>query len=198
MQRWADVEDFLVDEAAADLVAGRDVRPCLVAFDSDEPLFVAFLRSFAKGCYDEPIIELLALAGPLGANRLALAVGGRAWSLDDPIPPVLDGVGDLRQRVLCITRVDGASGPVQTESALYPFATDGARVRWDPVVRQSAGKGWIPAALALAVQERAALTATAAEARRQARRCVELGHLLGLADAGAERLEMDGSTDAFR
>src|SRR5688572_44782 len=73
MQRWNDAESFLLAEAAADLTDSDDVSPCLVAFSGDELLLVAFLRSFAKGEYADPLIELLALTAPLGADRLALS-----------------------------------------------------------------------------------------------------------------------------
>src|SRR5687767_6035135 len=97
---WGDVEGFLLDEAAKDVALSDEVRPCLAAFAGDEPLLVAWWRPFPKGGYADPLIELLALACPLGADRVAQSLAGRATSLDDPIAPVVAGVGDLRQRVV--------------------------------------------------------------------------------------------------
>lgn len=57
------------------------------------------------------MIELLALAMALEADRLVFATAGRLTSLDDPIPPVTDGA-DLRQRT--VERLglgDAARGP---------------------------------------------------------------------------------------
>ena len=190
MQRWDDVEAFLVEEAAEDLREGLDVRPCLVAYDGSDGLFTAFLRDFPKGGYSDPIIELLALAMPLGADRLALSVSGRAWSMDDPLPPVVDGVGDLRQRVVCVTQVDGTGDVPRVISSMHPFEVRGGRVRWEPAVRSGAPEGWLTEALALAVQQRAALRASPRDMRRQARRCVRLGHLLGVSDVAARRLRL--------
>src|SRR5690606_2934864 len=121
MQRWDEVEQWLKEEAEADLLAGQDsARPCLAAYRGHEPLFVAFLRRFEKGRYHDAVIELLALAIPLQANQLAMSMTGRAWSLDDPIVPVSEE-GDLRQRVLMIESADSTSGAVESLSVIFPF-----------------------------------------------------------------------------
>lgn len=190
MQHWSDVEQFLIAEAAADLEAGDPVRPCLVAFDGDEPLFTAFLRDFPKGDYDAPVIELLALAGPLGANRLALSIAGRAWSLEDPLPPVVDGLGDLRQRVVCVTLVDGTGAGVDVTSSLHPYDLTEGGVTWGAVARESRPQGWLTSALALVAERGAELSASVRDLRRQARRCVALGHLLGLSEVAARRMKL--------
>lgn len=190
---WNDVEPYLIREADADLAEGDDIRPCMVAFRDDEPLFVAFLRSFAKGEYDGPVIELLALAAPLQANRVALSIGARAWSFEDPVPPVVQGVGDLRQRVLYITTaVEGAAG-VGMSSALVPFQRTGKDIRWEPAVRDDGGQGWICGALRLAVEHRGQMVVPPREIRRQARRCVRLGHLLALDEQVAAGLGLRGA-----
>lgn len=191
MLQWDDVEAYLVAEADLDLTESADVRPCLVAFAGDEPLLVAFLRSFAKGEYADPLIELLALAAPLGADRLALSIAARAWSLDDPVVPVVPGLGDLRQRVLTIHAVDGAGGNTAVTSALHPFTHEGGRTIWEAPLRHPGGEGWLVSALELAVERREALVASASDIRRQARRCVDLGHALALTDQGALRMGLD-------
>ena len=213
MQRWADAERVLVELAELEL-AGRElaegsetVTPCLMAFAGEQLRFTAFLREFDKGAYHSPMIELLALATPLDADRLAFAISGRAWSLRDPIAPVTDDV-DLRQRVLCIELVDGTRGRPQRTSVLLPFdllpllpgasAEPGPPGTLGPLQRPvwgerqalPGGEGWIGSALALAVSTRARrrMRAPDAEIARQARRVGLLGHELYLEEALAERL----------
>lgn len=190
MQDWNGVEAFLLEEAERDLADGRDIRPCLMAFDAEDALMIGFLRSFDKGCYDEPIIELLALAGPLGANRLVLSIGARAWSLEDPVVPVVPGVGDLRQRVMVIVRADATAAGDCVETALHPFELTDGVVRWGDALRHPGGQGWLASALAVAVQRRGELTAAPGDMRRQAKRCVALGHLLGLSETAERRMNL--------
>lgn len=193
VQTWNETESYLIAEAGHDLEDGEDIRPCMVAFRDDKPLFVAFLRSFAKGAYDGPIVELLALAAPLDANRIAVSVGGRAWSLDDPVPPVVEGVGDLRQRVLCITIVEAMGVGVDVRSVVVPFTRTPCGVAWEPALRTAGGEGWMPSALRLAVEHRSEMSASRRDIRRQARRCVRLGHLLALGDGVATDLGLRGA-----
>ena len=190
MQDWDGVEEFLLEEAERDLSDGVDIRPCLMAFDAEQALLVAFLRSFDKGRYDEPIIELLALAGPLGANRLVLSIGARVWSLDDPMVPVIPGVGDLRQRVVVIVRADANAADAGVRTSLHPFSVADGTVRWSPAVHQPGGDVWLTSALQLAVERRGALAASPRDMRRQARRCVGLGHLLGLSEIAEQRMDL--------
>lgn len=188
MERWDDLEAFTRDSAESDLDAMGEVDPFVVAFRAIEPLFVAYLRPFEKGAYDRPLIEVLALAAPLGADRLAVAMGGRAWSLDDPVSPVVDGVGDLRQRVLTLHGVDGLGGAPTAFGVMWPFEIAGGRVSWQEALRTGDGQGWIPRALELAVTSRGQLEASAEEVADQAVRCIELGHDLYLAPPVGQRL----------
>lgn len=190
MQTWNDVEPFLLDGAAEDLAVGPAIQPCFVAFRGDVALFFAILRDFAKGEYQEPMIELLALAGGLGADRLAVSFGGRAWSWHDPIPPVLPDGGDLRQRVLVLTFVDAAAAAVRRTSTVVPYDVHDGRVIWGEPLRHEAGEGWITEAMTVAVQRRDELTAATADVRAQALRCQELGHSLGLSPATMNELRL--------
>ena len=191
MQRWDDVEQFLCHEAARDLVDGESARPCVVAFRGEQPLMVAFLRPHARSAYARPMIEVLSVAGALGADRLMASFSGRAWSWDDPIPPVLPGVGDLRQRVLTIHRVAAAGEALQARDVLLPFEVVGGAVAWGERLEHDAAEGWIPAALRLTVEQRAALAAPAAAIAQQVLRCDRLGHVVGLSAAVAARLGFD-------
>lgn len=191
LHTWSDVEDFLMSSAAQDLSDDRPVVPVVVAFHGERPLFFAGLREFARGEYYNPMIELLALAGALGADRLATAFPARAWSLDDPLPPVIDGVGDLRQRVVVMTFVDAAVTPTRRTSTIAPYELDGAHGRWEPPLREDAGEGWITEALTVCAEQSEVLRDDPVEARLQAQRCVELGHLLVLHPAAAAELDLE-------
>ena len=189
---WADAERFLLEEAECDLVDGPMARPCLLAFRRDEALAVAFLREFEKGEYHDAIIELLALVCPLGADRLALSVSGRAWSWDDPIPPVVDGVGDLRQRVVALEFADRFTDPV-LRSSVHPFEVRDGRVEWGDVVRDDRGSagGWISEVLRFAVTDGyGRIPGSDRDIRHQLNRCSALGHLVGIGPTVARRLRL--------
>ena len=186
--RWDDVEDLLVACAQDDLEDTGEVQPALVAFAGDALRFIAWLRPFAKGAYAEPLIELFALAAPLDADRLAVSVAGRAWSLEDPIPPV-SADADLRQRILLLHRCDGASGTLRARSTLHAFDLTADGVAWGERHELGSGEGWIPRALEVAIRTRDRLRAPDAEIGRQARRVVELGHALHVAPDVAHRPE---------
>lgn len=183
MRTWADVERFLLAQAELDLRTTGEVRPCLVAYEQDTQLLVAFVRPFSSGRYVAPLVELLALVGALGADRLALSMSGRVWSLSDPVPPVLEGVGDLRQRVVIVQRTDGHRLPVSTESTLAPFDLTNGQLRWKEKTPLGKPNGWISWALEVAVRERYRLRAPAVEIAAQVRRCAARGHDLALSDA---------------
>lgn len=187
---WNDAESFLIDEAERDLRDGATARPCLLAYRGEERILIAFLREFDKGAYADPIIELLALAAPLGADRLAFSISGRAWSLQDPIPPVVAGGGDLRQPIVALHFADGNTDPLLRSSA-HAYDLVAGDVRWGPVVRDEGGtvEGWIGDVLRFAVTTgRGQITGSDAEIRRQLNRCSSLGHLVGVGDGVARRL----------
>ena len=189
MQQWDQMEEFMVAEAARDLEGERDVRPCLVAFAGETPLLLAFVRPFAKGAYQKPLIELMALAAPLDPDRLRFSISGRAWSMLDPIPPVDDALGDLRQQVLAIESVDGSAGPVRAWSTIHSYEVVEGAVRWGEVNRLTGGEGWIPYALRETVRMRREFRgASPADIRAQAGRCARLGHLVALGPTVADRL----------
>lgn len=188
-QHWEDIDGFAVEVATLDLERCGAVEPLLVAYRGDEELFFAWLRPFAKGEYADPMIELLSLAMPLDADRLAFAAAGRVTSLDDPIPPVVPGA-DLRQRTLAVEYADGAGRPVRQYSVLHPFELLSGRVIWKDAVRLDDGQGWIHGALGAAVGRRGQMVAGATDAdiRAQAERCAGLGHDLYLGVQVCERL----------
>ena len=186
---WDDAERFLVAEAERDLADTPMVRPCLLAFRRDEQVAIAFLRDFEKGEYHDAIIELLALVCPLGADRLALSVSGRATSFDDPIPPVVPGIGDMRQRVMVIHFADRFVTP-QVTTVVHPFDLDRSNVRWgEPMRDLGPAEGWIGGVLGFAVGEGyGQINGSDDDIRIQLRRCTKLGHMVGLGAAVARRL----------
>lgn len=192
MSGWDDVEELLVGFAGDDLADTGEVGPALLACRGEDLVFLAFLRPFEKGCYADPMIELLALAMPLSADRIAVSMAGRAWSLDDPIPPVADGV-DLRQRAVVIQAVDGSGQQLRAWGSLHPFDLEGRRVTWHDTLRHDElPEGWIGQALRASVTCREELVASSADIRQQAQRCIRLGHDLYLGEEVARRLRLGG------
>lgn len=179
-----------MEEASRDLEGGAPVRPCLVALAGEQRLFLAFLRAFAPRRHLDALVELFALAAPLDADRLVLSMGARAWSLDDPIPPVLPDGGDLRQRVLALLEVDGSAGWPRARSTVVPFDLQDGRVRWGEEISQEGEQAPLLRAMALTLRHRARIGrgATEEQIRAQAERCAARGHLLGLSPSVHRRL----------
>lgn len=167
-----------------------DPRPHLVAFAGDVALVLVGLRPFGPGEHRGPLVEALALALPLGADRVSVALPGRAWSLDDPVPPVAEGA-DLRQRVLTQVTVDATGAePPRAWTRLHPFtvgAGDGGLL-WDEAIDPGPGEGWIPDALhtLLAHRDDAVLRASSRQLAAQLERLVDLGHEVLLPDHVAD------------
>lgn len=192
MRDWWELSLELARSCAElDLRSDGAVRSRLLAWRGERPLLVAEVRPFPRGGYAAPLIELFALVAPLDADRLALALPARAWSLSDPVPPVVRGVGDLRQRVLAVERVDGHHDPLRTESALLPFDLTGGAVHWGEPVHPGRAEGWIAGAVEATVRERHRLRCPPRQVRAQALRCARLGHTLVLERHVAERLQLD-------
>lgn len=192
MDRWDEVAGYLRSEAELDLRATGEVRPCLAGFRGDRGLALAWLRPFEKGAYHDPLLELVALFVPLGIDRLALSLGGRAWSMLDPIPPV-SAAGDLRQRVLVVQQVDGHRRRAELTTHVHPFALDDDVVRWQDPIDLGPGEGWIAGLLHVAVDRRHELGGPAEEVATQAARCAELGHMLAFERETAQRLGLETS-----
>ena len=116
---WPAAIDSMLDLAEDDLAVGSLPPARLMAYDGDTAVGVAQLRPHGDDVLP-PLVELLALFLPLGTDRVVLALTGRAWSLDDPIPPVTDD-GDLRQRVLFVLSADAHGGGCRLSSQLHPL-----------------------------------------------------------------------------
>ncbi|WP_370327911.1 hypothetical protein [Euzebya sp.] len=189
---WASQTRLLIDLAITDLEAGTGVRPSLVAFSGDDPLVLATLRPFDHGAHLDAVIEVGALVAGLGADRVAMSLSGRAWSLDDPIPPVLGPGADLRQRVIVVHRAeassdDDADASVLTTIVPYDIDADDV-VTTGPAFSDEGGEGPLTRALAVVVDHGRAVAAGARErgldaedVGRQVLRCESLGHRLSWA-----------------
>lgn len=184
--RWEDLESLFVSSADSDLREHGEAQPAFAAFASEQLLFLAWLRHFDKGEYADPLIELLALAVPLCADRLAVSMSARVWSLDDPIPPVTEGT-DLRQQVLAVTFVDGAHQGLDMWTMLHPFDLDAGEPVWHSPQRLDGGEGWIGQALQKSVLERGRMAARPEKIRQQAIRLDALGHQLFMSAEVLER-----------
>lgn len=182
---WSDVGSMHREFAEIDVRYDQTPLPRLIAFDGDAPLVTVTLRPFDKGQYMDPLIEVLSFLLPFGATRISAGFPGRSWSLNDPIPPVTDGV-DLRQRTLVETRAveDGT-----LSSCLHPFEVDGDRITWGDPLHLGAPEGPISSVLAICMPRRHELRAAPDAVLEQLARIGVRGHEIAVAPAGAQRLE---------
>jgi hypothetical protein len=120
---WDDVTDHLLALATLDLEDGLPPRPTLVAYEGERLVALVGMRPFGPGEVATALAELLGLLLPLGIDRVALGVPGRAWSLDDPIPPVIDDA-DLRRTVLTVLTADRRRGAPELDGWLFPYERD--------------------------------------------------------------------------
>lgn len=192
--RWHDQPDVLRDLALCDLEQG-EVRPTLIAFRDDDPLFVATVRPFPKGGYEQPLTELGVLALMLRATRVALSLSGRAWSTNDPIPPVADGHGDLRQHVLVIHLADASGPQLVRRTDIHPVRVDAdGRHRLGEAISADDGVGRVVDMLALMVAPPADAVPSQrspdVEVLRAALRCQSAGHQLAWGESVARRLNV--------
>ncbi|MFA9445701.1 hypothetical protein [Egicoccus sp. AB-alg6-2] len=209
---WTDATPALLDLAREDLADGLLPRPRLIAHAGNEAVGIAQLRPHVDDVLP-PLLELLALFLPLGADRLTLALPGRAWSLEDPIAPVTDEV-DLRQRVLLVIGADagdagdageaGEAGDAgdagdaacRLSSHLYPLEQgvggDGWRLGspWSPPEDPEGPTG---SALRVLLEQRHQLAgdATPHQLASQFARVLLLGHLVAVTHDGAGVLLRD-------
>lgn len=181
---WSTVSATLRELAARDLRRGPGVRPRLLAFAGEEPLVGIDLPTHGTASLSARLVEALALALPLGADRLALLVGGHARWSDD---------ATAGSPVLVVLRVearaDGAAGPVP--ALVIPYARRGDGVTWHDGLRaDDRAPSRLQRLLVAALDARSALASRPPDAvGRQARRLLRRGHGLRLpAPGGDDRL----------
>lgn len=113
---------------------GLPPRATLIAGTGTEPVALVGLRPFGPGRIADPLVELFALLLPLDVDRVALAVPGRTWSLDDPTAGEVDGA-DLRATVVAVTTVDahGRGDDPDVGSHVWRYGRDeGGALGWLP------------------------------------------------------------------
>lgn len=190
---WDEVPGYLLELAHRDLEAGPAPLPSVVAFAGEEPVAIGVLRPFDDGGPVPALIELLALLLPLGVDRIALSLSGRAWSMADPLAPVCDE-GDLRQQVLLLVRADARDGSctVDTElRAILPDEDPAAGWRLSaPLLDGELPDAPLVDALRILLEHRDDLEADASDQAllTQLGRILLLGHALALAPEPTDRL----------
>lgn len=192
---WDAIDDHLLDLAADDLRNGGEPRPTLAAFAGGHPLALVGLRPFDPGAALQALLEVLALVLPLGADRLAFAAPARAWSLDDPIPPVC-AAGDLRQRVIMLAVADGHDVPCELTTSLRPFTLDGTTVHWGEVLRsQEPPDSSLASAMTVLLDNRDRFDDLGDDRKLAAQfaRVLLLGHDVALAGPAADQLVLASS-----
>ncbi|CAN5128888.1 hypothetical protein BH23ACT9_BH23ACT9_32210 [soil metagenome] len=200
---WSDQSALLLDLAVADLESGHDVLPTMVAFRGDQPLLLTTLRPFERGQHHDAVIEVGALAMALSADRIILSLSGRAWSTDDPIPPVLPGHGDLRQQVIVLHAADASSDDPITLTTVVPVdvGTDEEGqpiIDVGPAMTDSGATGWVPQALLAMAADSQSEGWDAEDLGLQIRRCELLGHQIAWSPtvmAQVEQARLQGCTD---
>jgi hypothetical protein len=188
MQHWHEVKHWLRELAQDDVVETGGIRPTLVAFAGERPLLCARWRPFERGGGHAALIELLTLAMPLGADRLAVSVGGNAWSYADRSGHDQPYVGpsgqdwpyprDDRRQVLMIAVSDDTTGGGRPRCTLTPFTHGQEGVRWGDPLESDEVEGWLVDTLAAPHQAVPSLQATVDDLAATAMRCVALGHEL--------------------
>jgi hypothetical protein len=133
LHRWEDVTEDVLWMVEPEVAAGFPPPPVLAAFAGDEPVAVVGLRPFGPGEVVDPLVEVLALLLPLGADRVVLALPARIWDADDPCAGDVAGV-DLRTTAVAITTVDGhGRATPDLHGSVHPYGID-----------DHGGHGWLP------------------------------------------------------
>lgn len=190
---WDEVPDYLLDVAHRDLEAGSVPLPSVVAFAGGRPTAVGVLRPLDDRGPVPALVEVLALLLPLGVDRVALSVPGRAWSTADPVAPVCED-GDLRQQVLLLVRADATAGPCEVTTELRAIvADDGSHGGWsltDPLNGDDVPESALLDALRILLDHREELEGETSDRDLVAQlgRILLLGHALALAPEPTDRL----------
>jgi len=182
MHRWEDVEWWLRHLAADDLRTTGGVRPTLVAFAGRRPLLLVRCRAFADGEGAAAVREILDIAVPLGADRVAMSFGGSAWELHGPARSPKAHDPTVARDVVVIAVTQRGDDGVNTHCTLHSIE----RGRAGPVIAAahdtSPVGGWLPATLTEALAARSAAPPSPEVITAQAMHSITLGHELHLPD----------------
>lgn len=122
--------------AGAELAEGGAIVPTVVG-GTDTPKALVSLPAFAAGEHLAALLPALSLLWALGCSRIIASFTGRAWSLKDPIAPVLEDGADMRQHVLIIADVTAA------EATTHIIPIDGRELRTAETITTSGVRGHI-------------------------------------------------------
>lgn len=189
--RWDDAPDALLGFATRDLDTDVTPLPTLLAFAGPEPIAIATLRPFGSGEALQALIELLALLLPVGADRVAVSLPGRAWSTEDPVVPVCED-GDLRTHVLVIVTADANASTCRVEATVHPWERTGGGWAWSAPVPAERPVAPLVDALELLLGARDELDVDDRDDRQlavQFARVLLLGHQLWLAPAIGDEVQ---------
>jgi hypothetical protein len=187
---WPAAVPELLEIVDSDLDRRGRARSLLGAYAGEEAVGTAVVRPVARDELLQALIELLALLLPMGADRIVLALPGRAWSTADPIPPV-SAEADLRTPVLLIVLADAHRRRCRTEAEIHPIEYGERGRSWGvPVHAGVDGHSAVGHALTVLLDHREHLAATTDDERlaAQRHRVLLLGHELVLAPSAAARL----------
>lgn len=190
---WDEAPAYLLDLALRDLTHDHAPLPSLVAFSGADPVAIGVLRPFDADGPVPALVEVLALLLPLGTDRVALTLPGRAWSTADPIPPVCED-GDLRQQVLVLVQAEASTQGCTVRTQLRAIEPDGTDATgWqlsEPLHEDGFPEAPLIEALRLLLERRDDLRgeATGQALVAQLGRVLLLGHTLALAPEPTERL----------
>lgn len=179
MHDWHEVPDMLRGCAQDDLADRDAVRPTLVAFAGERPLLLARSRPFGPSDAGAALGELFDLVAALGADRVAMAIGGTARTQD---LTGIDGLltdSDLHE-VLIIATVERAAVAAAPRCTLTALERRGDKVVCGESVTTDAVSGWLAARLSACV-EHASQPAATADVAARVMRCMALGHDLFVA-----------------
>ena len=191
---WEDAEDLLLAGAETDLHAGYPPLPTIAAFVGDEVVAFGVLRPLDERGPLPALVEVLALLLPCGVDRVALLLPGRAWSLDDPIPPVC-AEGDLRSRVVVLVHADGAGAACRPRARILRIEPEDGSGRWgltDTGVDATEVEAPLVDALRILLDARGEMVADTDNAALVAQlgRVLLLGHELALSPWLTDRLTL--------
>jgi hypothetical protein len=182
MHRWEDVEWWLCHLAADDLRTTDHVRPTLVAFAGRRPLLLVRCRAFAAGEGAAAVREILDIAVPLGADRIAMSFGGSARQLHGPAPSPAHDDPAVTRDVVVIAVTQRGDDEIDTRCTLhYVERARAGSVIAAPHPTSPVG-GWLPAMLAEALAARPATPPSPEIIAAQAMYSITLGHVLHVPD----------------
>ncbi len=180
MRHWDDVEAWLRQLAEDDMRHDGRIRPTLVAFATRRPLLMVRCRAFAAGEGAAALREILDIALPLGADRIAMSFGGRAWKVDGDARPRHDR-STLRE-ILLIAVAERNSEGVDLRCILHEID----RARCGPAIERSSDThpvaGWLPRTLTTALAARTGVPTSREVIAARAVHSITLGHQLHVPD----------------